>query len=397
MCVPPELSDIDLTGIDTVAIDLETKDPNLKTLGSGAIIKVGFVCGIAIAYGDKKLYFPIRHLNAGENIDPTLAWRVLNKKIFQNKNITKVFHNAMYDVCWIRQESGFMVQGPIVDTMIAASVIDENRMWYSLDSLGKDYLKEQKYKGLEEASSDFTDKPMENMDKLPFSVVTAYAEQYVSLTLKLWNLFKEKIKKPIQVGNKIKTLENIFKLETDLFPCLVDMRFKGVRVDVEKTKNLGEKLKKKQERLVRFIGKRTGLKIEIWAASSITVLLEKLGINDYERTAKSKQAKLPKSYLESHKNIYLRAIARARNYDKIINVFVNGILKFVHNGRIHAEINQIRSEKGGTVTGRFSMSKPNLQQIPARGRYGDIVRSFFLPEEGSEWGSFDYSQQESIS
>tara|TARA_R110001592_G_scaffold355250_1_gene655637 strand:- start:56 stop:2071 length:2016 start_codon:yes stop_codon:yes gene_type:complete len=395
MCAIPELSDINLTGVDTVAIDLETKDPNLKTLGSGAIIKVGFVCGIAIAYEDKKFYFSIRHLKSGGNIDPNLVWKILNKKIFQNKNITKVFHNAMYDVCWIRQESGLMVQGPIVDTMIAASVIDENRMRYSLDSLGKDYLNEQKYKyDLEEVSAEFTDKPMENMDKLPFSVVKDYAEQDVNLTLKLWKLFKEKIKKPIQIGDKIKTLENIFKLEMDLFPCLVDMRFKGVRVDVEKTKNLGEKLKKKQERLVNFIKKRTGLKIEIWAASSIMVLLNKLGIDDYERTAKSKQAKLPKSYLESHKNIYLRAIARARNYDKIINVFVNGILKFVHNGRIHAEINQIRSEKGGTVTGRFSMSKPNLQQIPARGRYGDIVRSFFLPEEGSEWGSFDYSQQE---
>ena len=40
------------------------------------------------------------------------------------------------------------------------------------------------------------------------------------------------------------------------------------------------------------------------------------------------------------------------------------------------------------------MSKPNLQQIPSRGKYGNIIRSFFLPEEGQTWGSFDYSQQE---
>jgi len=73
---------------------------------------------------------------------------------------------------------------------------------------------------------------------------------------------------------------------------------------------------------------------------------------------------------------------------------VNGLLKFVHNGRIHADINQIRGERGGTITGRFSMAKPNLQQIPAKGKYGNIIRSFFLPEEGQEWGSFDYSQQE---
>ena len=73
---------------------------------------------------------------------------------------------------------------------------------------------------------------------------------------------------------------------------------------------------------------------------------------------------------------------------------MDGILKFVHKGRIHAEINQIRSERGGTVTGRFSMRNPNLQQIPGKGKYGNIIRSLFLPEEGEEWASFDYSQQE---
>ena len=53
-------------------------------------------------------------------------------------------------------------------------------------------------------------------------------------------------------------------------------------------------------------------------------------------------------------------------FDKAENTFIEGLLKFVHKGRIHADINQIRGEKGGTVTGRFSMSNPNLQQIPAQ-------------------------------
>ena len=225
MCAIPELSDIDLTGVDTVAIDLETKDPNLKTLGSGAIIKVGFVCGIAIAYEDKKFYFSIRHLKSGGNIDPNLVWKILNKKIFQNKNITKVFHNAMYDVCWIRKETGLMVHGPIVDTMIAASVIDENRMRYSLDALSKDYLKDSKYKyGLEEAAIEAVgiSDAISNMHELPYSIVKDYAEQDVNLTLKLWNIFKKKIEAPIHIHGKTKSLENIFKLEMELFPCLAD-------------------------------------------------------------------------------------------------------------------------------------------------------------------------------
>ena len=140
----PELSDIVIKNGDVVAVDLETHDPELKKYGSGAIKNEGKVCGIAVAYQDKKFYLPIRHSDTQSNLAPNLAWKVLNKKIFQNKTITKVFHNAMYDVCWIRQESKLMVQGPIVDTMTAASIIDENRLSYSLDSLAKDYLKEKK-------------------------------------------------------------------------------------------------------------------------------------------------------------------------------------------------------------------------------------------------------------
>ena len=394
----PELPDVIIKDGDVVAVDLETYDPELKKHGSGSIINKGKVVGIALAYNDKKFYFPIRHSDTVSNLAPNLVWKVLNKKIFQNKNVTKVFHNAMYDVCWIRQESKLMVQGPIVDTMIAASVIDENRQKYSLDSLAKDYLDDSKYKYdlAEKALEDHgVSDPMSNMHRLPYSLVKDYAEQDVSLTLRLWNIFEKIIKTPIETDSKNKkTLENIFNLETSLFPCLVDMRFNGVRVDTEKAKTLGMDLNKRKNNIIKGIKKRTGIAIEIWAASSIQKLLDQQGITDFKKTPKSGRASLSKNYLESHSNIYLKLIARARQYDKLINVFVDGILKFVHKGRIHADINQIRSERGGTVTGRFSMRNPNLQQIPGKGKYGNIIRSLFLPEEREEWASFDYSQQE---
>ena len=87
-------------------------------------------------------------------------------------------------------------------------------------------------------------------------------------------------------------------------------------------------------------------------------------------------------------------IVKARECDKAKNTFVEGLLGFVHEGRIHADINQIRSDQGGTVTGRFSMSNPNLQQIPAKGDIGRKMRELFIPDDGCVWGSFDYSQQE---
>ena len=145
MCEVPQLTDLDLTGIDTVAIDLETYDPNLKTKGLGAIRKDGFVCGIAIATKKQTLYFPIAH-HMTDNLNTKETWNYLNEKVFKNKDLRKVFHNAMYDVCWIRAATGEKLQGQLLDTMIAASVIDETRMRYSLDSLSKDYLQETKYK-----------------------------------------------------------------------------------------------------------------------------------------------------------------------------------------------------------------------------------------------------------
>ena len=403
MCTVPQLSQLDLKGVDTVAVDLETYDPELIKKGSGAVKKVGFVCGIAIATKKQTLYFPIKHAHT-DNLNPDNTWKVLNKKLFQNKDIRKVFHNAMYDVCWIRAESGLMPQGPLLDTMVAASVIDENRMKYSLDSLSKDYLEDTKYKYdlrdkvLEWSKGTIKD-PMTNMHKLPYALVKDYAEQDVNLTLRLWNLFEKKIdeEKVVEKGTKdekVKTLRHIFELETELFPCLVHMKFKGVRINEIGAKKLGERLQRTKNNIVNYIHRRTGIRIEIWAASSIKKLLDKLKIKDYKTTPKSKLPQLPKDYLKTHENHFIRFIAKAREFDKAENTFVEGLLNFVHKGRIHADINQIRGEKGGTITGRFSMSNPNLQQIPAKGFIGKKMRELFLPEEGCSWGSFDYSQQE---
>ena len=430
MCIIPQLTDLDLEDIDIVAIDLETYDPNLKTKGLGAIRKDGFVTGIAIATKKQTMYFPIAH-HMTDNLNTKETWDYLNDKIFKNKDISKVFHNAMYDVCWIRAATGEMLQGKLLDTMIAASVIDETRMKYSLDSVSKSYLKESKYKYdmsakvLEWSSGTIKD-PMSNMHKLPYHLVKDYAEQDVNLTLKLWNVFEKKLDEVVYTkenddGSKeLKTCRKIFELETKLFPCLVDMKFKGVKIDVQKAKTLGKLLEKRRNNLLKIIKKHTNLDIEIWAASSIKKLLDHQQIFDYDKTkdrekklkgkdgkvllnedgtpkteiVKSTTPKLPKDYLQTHKNRFLRMIVKARECDKAKNTFIEGLLEFVHEGRIHADINQIRSDQGGTVTGRFSMSNPNLQQIPSKGIIGKKMRELFIPEEGCVWGSFDYSQQE---
>ena len=401
MCDHP--IDLDLKGVDTVAIDIETYDPNLKTKGLGAIRNDGFITGIAVATGKETVYFPIHHSDTvveGEELKE--FWNQMNDKLLQNDKITKVFHNAMYDVCWLEAVTGKKLKGRIVDTMVAASVIDENRFKYSLDALSKDYLDDSKYKyDLQEKTFEWSGgmqkDPMSNMHKLPSKVVKEYAKQDVNLTLKLWELFDKKLDEVLYIkpeNNKEYTCRNIFELETKLFPCLVEMKFKGVKIDVQKLDLLGKRLERCKNKIIKFIKFKTNVDVQIWAASSLKNLLEDQKIKDYAKTPKSGMPKLPKDYLKTHSNRFLRYVARAREYDKALNTFVEGLKGYIYKGRIHADINQIRGDGGGTVTGRFSMSNPNLQQIPSKGFIGKKMRELFIPEEGHRWGSFDYSQQE---
>jgi len=373
----------DLRSYDEIAVDLETRDPDLRSKGSGAVIGNGEVVGIAVAVPGKKYYFPIAH-GEGPNMDrkKTLEWF----KDTMACDAIKIFHNAMYDVCWIRK-LGIKINGLIVDTMIAASLVDENRFQYSLNALGWDYLGHGKSEvALVEAAKSRGLDPKADMWQLPAMEVGAYAEKDAELTLELWQMMKKEIIH--------QDIESIFNLETDLFPCLVDMKFKGVRVDVQRAHILKKQLALQEENLLLEVKKETGIETQIWAARSIAKVFDKLSL-PYERTEKSQAPSFTKNFLQEHKHPLVNKIAKAREINKAHTTFIDTIIRYEHKGRIHADINQIRSDQGGTVTGRFSYSNPNLQQLPARNKdLGPMIRSLFLPDEGCTWGCFDYSQQE---
>jgi DNA polymerase-1 len=373
----------DLRSYPEIAIDLETRDPELKSKGSGSVIGKGEIVGFAVAVEGYKGYFPIAH-EQGPNMDrkKTIEWF---KDICESP-ATKIFHNAMYDVCWIRK-LGININGLIVDTMIASSLIDENRFSYTLNTLSWHHLSKGKNeKKLIDAAKERGLDPKADMWRLPAMEVGAYAEQDASLTLELWHKCKK-----ILIEDH---LQEIFDLETDLFPCLVDMRFQGVRVDVQKAHTVKQDLALQEELILREIKKESNLDIQLMAARSIAKLFDKLGL-EYSRTAKSDEPSFTKNFLTNHPHPLVQKIAQARKINKVRTTFIDSILKYEHCERIHAEINQIRSDDGGTVTGRFSYVNPNLQQIPARDpATGPLIRSLFIPEEGMKWGCFDYSQQE---
>ena len=379
--MPEELRD--LRGHKEIAIDLETNDPQLLELGSGNVVGRGHIAGIAVSVEGWSGYYPIGHEQGG-NLDKKLVLGWLQDLFKQDSRF--IFHNAMYDVCWLRS-AGLKMPTKIVDTMIAASLIDENRMSYRLDTLAKHYIglgKDEKV--LLEAAKDYGLDAKKDMWRLPALFVGQYAERDAESTLKLWQRLN------MELHNQ--ELIDVFNLETKLFPCLVDMRFKGVRVDLEKADKIKKDLMLQENKIINRIKDLTGIDVEIHAARSIAKAFDKLKL-PYDRTEKSGEPSFTKNFLQNHPHELARSIADAREINKAHTTFIDSITKHAVNGRIHADINQIRSDDGGTVTGRFSMSNPNLQQIPARHpELGPLIRSIFIPEEKHLWGSFDYSQQE---
>ena len=380
--VPPlELPDI--TGASKIAIDVETRDPNLKRNGPGWPTGDGEVVGYAIAVDGWSTYIPIRHFGGG-NLDEKIVNRWL-KKVFECP-ADKIMHNAQYDLGWIKQ-MGFTVNGRIIDTMIIASLLDENRFSYSLNALAYDLLNKTKSeKGLNAAAQEFGVDPKAEMWRMPAMYVGPYAEADAELTLELWNYFSVKLTQ--------EDLWGVANLELDLLPCLVDMTMRGVRVDVNRVERTRDSLLKREVEVMKELKRVAGTGVEIWAAQSLAKSFDNLGI-DYPKTQKGAPS-FTKLFLQEHSHPVAKLIVEARNLNKTSGTFINSIMKHCHaDGRIHSHINQLRSDDGGTVSGRISMRNPNLQQIPARDPiFGPMIRSLFLPEENEKWAAIDFSQQE---
>jgi len=215
--------------------------------------------------------------------------------------------------------------------------------------------------------------------------VGAYAEQDALMTLKLWDRLKTEISS--------QDLTHIFNLETSLIPLMVKMRARGVRVDLDKADIARQGLRSKVQDLKTLIKHKTGVDIEPWAAASVQKVFDALNLQ-YPKTEAGAPS-FTKQYLNAHPHEMCQAIVQLREFDKADSTFIDSILRHEKNGRIHTEFHQLRSDDGGTVTGRFSSSSPNLQQIPARDPdIKKLIRGLFIPEEGQMWGSFDYSSQE---
>jgi DNA polymerase I-like protein with 3'-5' exonuclease and polymerase domains len=373
----------DLSEAREIAIDLETCDPNMESMGPGWPRRDGYIVGYAVAVDGWSGYYPVRHAGGG-NLDNGLVERWIKKVLATPAD--KIMHNAAYDAGWLMAQ-GFTINGRIIDTMLAAPILDENRFSYSLNALGFDYVQEVKSEqSLKQAAADFGVHPKKELWKLPAMYVGEYAEGDARLTLKLWHTLKPLLRK--------EELESIFELELNVLPVLIEMTLKGIRFDRDKCEQLIDQFKKREKELKKEMKTLAGVDIEVWAADSVAKAFDKLGLA-YSKTAQGAPS-FTKSFLDNYDHPLAKMIVESREVNKTHGTFLEPYLKYsAYDGRIHPHVNQMRSDDGGTVTGRLSMANPNLQQVPARHEIiGPLVRSLFLPEEGDLWSANDFSQQE---
>ena len=391
--VPTELPD--LAG-QSIAMDTETKDIGLlHGVGAGWAHGAGYICGVSAAWDGGGIYAPVRHPD-GDCLDVA---RVKNWTEYTVRNAAEVFfQNAPYDLGWMRQEWGVMPPDVVHDTTAMAVMIDENRLSYKLDSLcrwqgipGKDETI------LREAAAAYGFPPSEikeNLWQLPSRYVGPYAEADAVSTLALAKKLRPQLLQD-QVWEA-------YRLECDLIPLCLEMRRRGIRIDEDAAQRAYDNLIARRDEVLAFLSRQIGEKVDVFCYKQ-TDWLERqhdaVGIS-YPRTPKTNRGSFKAGsrdgWMQKHNHWLPANLAMAWKFSDGAEKFIRGyIMDFTHRGRLHANLNQFRSEDGGTRSHRFSISDPPLQQMPERDDIlGPLIRSLFLPEPGEIWGTHDYSQQE---
>ena len=364
-----------------LCIDVETFDPNLIEKGPGWATGDGHLCGIAVGTDDgHRWYFPMRHEDSGLNMDPEVVLRWARNELCRPDQL-KIGANLMYDLGWLQYE-GVDVKGPYYDIQHAEALLDEHRRHYSLDSIAKDRGLDGKVSNelYQWCSTAFGGKANahgqgKNIHRAPVELVGPYAEGDVDLPLKI---MEQQLVELEAAG-----LNDLMRMEERLTPMLLAMRKRGVRIrdDWERVRSQLE------SKIIIPEG------VDIWASATIERACKREGIA-YKKT-KTGKASFTADWLKGHEHPLMRQIATARKYEKATGTFFNGYLGKTVNGRLHGEFHPLRSDDGGTVSGRFSSSNPNLQNIPSRDpELGPLIRSLFVPDEGEDWAKLDYSQVE---
>ena len=379
-----------------MGFDLETHDPTLLEKGSAwAFDGVGEILGVAVAWEGFKAYYPISHREGNVSKETTYNWL---RHHLKRDDLKFVCANAVYDLGWARREIGLYPVAGAIDVQFMAALLDENRRSYKLDELAWTYLSERKKTDLIKMVMDHYrfsySEVMSNLKQLHAASVGPYAATDADLTYRLYHAMLPEI---VAQG-----LTTVHELESALILMSTEMKRRGIRVNVRRAEELAEEISKTRiPGLVAQIKRHTLVEVAPWESESLERALNACGIVPGRTRTGEPQIDKDSLALWAKTEPVAAMILDLRKASKIENTFLRGhVLGHEHKGRIHADLNQLKSEREegggyGTVSGRYSSTSPNLQQLPARDpEWGPLIRSLFLPEEGELIASADYSSQE---
>jgi DNA polymerase I-like protein with 3'-5' exonuclease and polymerase domains len=382
----PPTSFPNLSGADVLAVDVETKDPDLRERGPG-VRRGAHIVGLAVGTGDARWYFPMRHeVGAEWNMDPdaVMAWA----RDTLACPMPKVGANLLYDADFLSAE-GVTLAGEWWDVQIAEPLLDENRPSYSLDILGWQYLREGKRSS---ALSDWVEQAYRNNNyreeiwRTSPLLVGPYAEGDVELPMRI-------LEKQVALLEE-QELMDLWRIETGLLPMLLAMRQQGVRIDPVRRQVLDDRMTVELGTEQARLNKMAGGPINVNASTDLARLFDKIG-EAYPRTPKTGAPSFTKGWLAQHPHEAAAAIVSVRRLMKLRDTFVRGYASLAINDRLHCMFHPLRTDENGAVSGRFASSNPNLQNIPVRDPlWGPLIRAMFIPEEGCEWIRHDWSQIE---
>lgn len=382
--LPTEFPSLD--GQGAIAIDVESYDPDLKTMGPG-FKRGAYICGVSIGTeaGFRK-YYPIRH-EMGPNLDGATVKAWLSREL--KRPVPKIGANILYDLMALLSE-GVKVVGPFYDVQIAEPLLDENKLSYSLDNLAIEWLGEGKPQNvmkdwLIDAFGPTNYKS--NIWRAPASVVGPYAEGDVDLPIRIFELQRKEI--------ETQGIWDLFVMESKLIPMLLAMWDRGVPVNQSRAQELNDKLRGRQLAAQNSLNEMSGFDVDIWSADSLSQVFDKFD-TPYPLTEKTGKPSFRKDWLVKCAAPIAKPIMEIRRLDKFCGTFLEGaLLGGSVNGLVHCAFHPLKSDEGGTVSGRFSSSGPNLQNIPNHDEeLGPAIRSLFEAIDGKRWWKFDWSQIE---
>ena len=314
------------------------------------------------------------------------AQKIVNefKPLLEKEETLKIGQNIKYDMLVLRRY-GVEVKGPLFDTMIAHYVL-QPELHHGMDYLAEIYLKYETIK-IEELIGP-KGKNQRNMRDLPPADVYKYACEDADVTLKLKHKLEEELKK-----NNCEEL--FYQIEMPLVAVLTYMEWNGVRIDTEALKQTSAHYTERMNQIEQEIYTLAGESFNIASPKQVgDILFDKLKISDKAKKTKSKgQYITSEEVLESlrHKHEIVGKILDYRGLRKLLSTYIDALPELInpHTNKIHTSFNQAVA-----ATGRLSSSNPNLQNIPIRNEDGKEIRKAFIPDDGCEFFSADYSQIE---